>query len=308
MSLSKPLASVPSTRAPACLAPLASLPPTALSLPRGSWDTHAHVIGGDSQYPLVNERTYTPPTASVEQFVAMLETVGFDYGVVIQISVHGVDNRSLIDALRRFPARLRGVVAIDGTESESDLLTMKDAGVCGVRVNELFAGGSGVDQLQRIAERCKALGWHLDLALHGHRLRILAPVLRKLEMRLVIDHMGWCPAERGIGQADFQAVLDLVRMDDCWIKLSGAYRMSGMAAPYADVRPFVRALTEAAPDRAIWGTDWPHVALTDAARMPQPGALVDVLNDHLGSPELLHAVLVDNPRRLFGLPGTPVHG
>ncbi|MDB6001231.1 MAG: GntR family transcriptional regulator, partial [Rhizobacter sp.] len=183
-----------------------------------------------------------------------------------------------------------------------------DAGVCGVRINELFAGGASADQLQRIAKRCRPLGWHLDLALHGHRLRELAPTLRALDIRLVIDHMGWCPAEQGVEQPDFQAVLDLVRMDDCWIKLSGAYRMSAQPAPYADVAPFVRALAQAAPTRTIWGTDWPHTALTDPARMPDPGALLDVLSAHLGDAAQLHATLVDNPLRLFGKPGTPVHG
>ncbi|MDB5998838.1 MAG: GntR family transcriptional regulator, partial [Rhizobacter sp.] len=214
------------TPAPPCLPAGPSHPPQTFSVPRGAWDTHAHVIGGDAPYPLLPQRSYTPPPVSADDYVAMLDTLDLDHGVAIQISVHGNDNRLLVDALRQHPTRLRGVVAIDGSESDEALADMRDAGVCGVRINELFAGGASADQLQRIAKRCRPLGWHLDLALHGHRLRELAPTLRALDVRLVIDHMGWCPAEQGVEQPDFQAVLDLVRMDDCWIKLSGAYRMS----------------------------------------------------------------------------------
>ena len=292
---------------PACLAASKSHPPKSLVMPRGAWDTHAHVIGGDASRPLVVGRSYTPPAVSPAAYVAMLDTVGFDFGVTVQISVHGTDNRMIVDALRAHPTRLRGVVAIDGTESETHLLELREVGVCGVRLNELFAGGSTSSQLQRIAARCHELGWHLDLALHGNRLRALAPQLNLLDIPIVIDHMGWCAADKGIDQLDFQAGLDLVRLPNFWIKLSGAYRMSTKPWPYAEVGPFVRALAHAAPERTLWGTDWPHVALTDPARMPEPGALVDALARQLDDPALLHGILVNNPRRLYGLPGTPVN-
>lgn len=278
-------------------------------MPPGAWDTHAHVIAGDEANPFVAERAYTPPPVSADDYVAMLDTVGLTYGIAIQISVHGTDNGPILQALSRHPTRLRGVGAIDGTESKAALLALREAGICGVRLNDLFAGGSGSDQLLTIAERCRELGWHVDLALHGHRLRELSPVLRELNVPLVIDHMGWCDAPRGIDQPDFQAVLELARLPNCWTKLSGAYRVSTQGAPWDDAAPFTRALAQAAPSRVIWGSDWPHVALFDPARMPEPGQLLDVLADHLGGDEtLLKAVLVDNPLRLYGRPGTPVHG
>jgi 2-pyrone-4,6-dicarboxylate lactonase len=295
--------------APACLAAGPSFAPRRFSLPRGAWDTHAHVIVGDERHPFVAQRGYTPPPVSAEDYVAMLDTVGLDFGVLIQISVHGSDNGPILDALRRYPTRLRGVVALGGHESDGTLREWRDAGVCGVRLNELFAGGAGAQALRETAARCQALGWHLDLALHGQRLRELLPVLRTLELPLVIDHMGWCATAPGVQQPDFQAVLELARLPNCWTKLSGAYRMSTEAAPYLDAAPFTRALAEAAPSRVIWGSDWPHVALTDPARLPEPGALLDALWLHLADEALLHAALVDNPLRLFGRPGTaPPHG
>ncbi len=298
-----------SPSAPLCLPAGHAQAPRRLRVPPGAWDTHAHVIAGDRAHPFVAGRAYTPPPVSADDYVDMLDTLGLTYGIVIQISVHGTDNGPIVQALQRHPTRLRGVGAIDGTESDADLLAMREAGVCGVRLNDLFSGGSGSSQLQVIAGRCRALGWHVDLALHGHRLRELAPVLRVLDVPLVIDHLGWCDAGQGVDQPDFQAVLELARLPNCWTKLSGAYRVSVQGAPYDDAAPFTRALARAAPSRVIWGSDWPHVALFDPARMPEPGQLLDVLADHLdGDVSLLKAVLVDNPMRLYGRPGTPVHG
>lgn len=287
----------------ACLPPGPTRPPQRLVVPSGAWDTHAHVIGGGAGHPFVAQRGYTPPSAGVDDFLAMLDTVGIQYGVVVQISVHGSDNRLLVESLLACPQRLRGVAVIDAATTARELAAMKEAGVTGIRINELFSGGSGAGALRELAARCADLGWHIDLALHGARLRELAPVLAGLKVPLVIDHMGWCAAQAGTAQADFQAVLSLVRDTGCWVKLSGAYRMSAMPAPYPDTVAFARALVEVAPDRMIWGSDWPHVALFESASMPQPGALLDVLHDQLQDAALERAVLVDNPARLYGLPG-----
>jgi 2-pyrone-4,6-dicarboxylate lactonase len=292
--------------APRCLPPSPALPPTRFALPRSAWDTHAHVIGGGPEMPFVANRHYTPPAQRPEDYIAMLDAVGLDYGIAIQISVHGNDNRLIVEALQRYPERLRGVVSIDGTESDGELLALREFGVCGIRVNELFAGGATADQLQRLADRCRPLGWHVDLGLPAHRLRLLSPLLRTLDVPLVIDHIGFFPAERGIDHPDFAAVLDLARIDEVWIKLSAAYRLSASGPPYNDVGPFWRALCAAAPTRTLWATDWPNVALFDEAHLPESGEQLDALHRQLDDPDQLHAVLVDNPLRLYGRPGSPV--
>src|SRR5690606_9238903 len=110
--------------------------------------------------PFVPQRHYTPPPVSADDYVAMLDAAGLRYGVLIQISVHGTDNGPIVEALRRHPTRLRGVGAITGAESDAELRALREAGVCGVRVNELFAGSSGAGALRSIAARCRELGWH----------------------------------------------------------------------------------------------------------------------------------------------------
>ncbi|HSV44625.1 MAG TPA: amidohydrolase family protein [Ramlibacter sp.] len=288
--------------APDCLAPLPPTPPAHTKVPAGAWDTHAHVIGGDAVHPFVPNRSYTPPAATVQDYVAMLDRVGLAHAVIVPISVHGTDNRLLLDALRQYPGRLRGVASIDGSEKPATLAAWRDAGICGVRVNELFEGGSTAALLERLAARCRPLGWHLDLALHAHRIRELLPMLAVLDLPLVIDHMGFCPAAQGVSHPDFQAVLQLLAQDNVWVKLSGAYRLSSGYSPYFDVGPFVQALYRTAPRRCIWAADWPHVALTDPQRMPQAGDLLDFVRSHLPSDDALADVLVHNPTRLYGVP------
>lgn len=292
--------------APFCQPPRRAGPPQDFQLPGGAWDTHAHVIDGGPGMPFVPNRGYTPPSASPDAFVSMLDAVGLSYAVAIQISVHGNDNRLIADALKRYPTRLRGVVSIAGTEAQAELEALRDLGVCGIRLNEHFAGGTGADHLQALAACCRPLGWHVDLGLAGARLRALLPELKALNIRLVIDHMGACAAGLGTGHPDFDAVLQLARLPDCWVKLSGAYRFSAAGYPYDDMGPFVRALCQAAPARTIWGADWPNVAMFDAERMPDTGGQLDALRRHIGDASQLQAVLVDNPLRLYGRPGTPV--
>lgn len=290
---------------PACLGPRATTPPRRLRPPAGAWDTHAHVIGGGTDFPFVATRSYTPPAATPALHAAMLDTTGMAFGVLVQVSVHGSDNSLLVKALRERPGRLRGVAVIDAAMTDAELLALRDAGVTGIRVNELFSGGGGAGDLAGLGARCAALGWHIQLALHGARIRELKPVIERLKVPVVIDHMGWCAASAGVQQPDFQAVLSLVRDAGCWVKLSGAYRMSQQAAPYADAAPFAQALAAAAPQRLLWGSDWPHVALTDPQAMPQPGELLDVLHDQLdGDEALLQAVLASNPPRLYGMPAS----
>ena len=292
------VAHAPSLAPAPCLAPPPAEPPRLLQVPRGAWDVHAHVIGDTAA--MVPQRAYTPPAASVAQYLAMLDRVGIDFGVLVQISVHGFDNSLLLDALRRHPDRLRGVAVIRPDAPDRELRELKEAGVVGIRVNEHFAGGSSADQLEVLSRRCIELGWHVNLALHADRLRELAPRLTRLGVRMVVDHIGYGQASKGVQHPDFQALLSLLRDSDTWVKLTCAYRISDLEPPYADTQPLVRALLAAAPERLVWGSDWPHVALREPARMPQVGSLLDTLHTQLKDPVTEQAVLVGNPWRLYG--------
>jgi predicted TIM-barrel fold metal-dependent hydrolase len=264
-------------------------------MPAGAVDTHAHIVGER----FVPERSYTPIPAPPGDYLAMLDATGMSYGVLVQVSVHGTDNTMLVETLRAHPERLRGVAVAPHNLSDRALGELNDAGVVGLRLNTVSGGGIGLDHLADYEALCAELGWHLQFLTHADRLGPVASRLSKLRVPFVIDHMGNFDAEAGTGSLDWQLVLKLIA-DGGWVKLSGAYRLS-TAPGYADTVPFARSLIDVAPQRCLWGSDWPQVGFWGT--MPNVGDLLDVLNESAPDPATREAILVANPARLYGFPG-----
>ena len=288
-----------SARAPLCPAPAAAQTgPSSFRMPAGAVDTHAHVIGAPPQYPWMPERSYTPPCATPDAYLSMLDGVGSRYGVLIQVSVHGQDNTLMLQTLRKHPERLRGVAVPQLGLGDAEYRAMKDAGTVGVRINVLFGGGGiGFSQLAEYDALARDWGWHIQFLLDARYLPELAPQLRKLRSTAVIDHMGHFPASCGVASAGFQDLLGLVR-DGAWVKLSGAYRLSAEEPPYRDTIDYAQALVEAAPRRCVWGSDWPHVALWNT--MPSVGQLLDTLALWVPDAHRREAILTTNAHTLYG--------
>ncbi len=274
--------------------------PARYTLPPGAVDAHAHVIGAPPGHPFNPARSYTPPAARLDAYLHMLDAVGMDYGVLVQVSVHGTDNRLLVQALRACPARLRGIAVVPLGLPDRAYAALRDAGVVGLRLNVLFGGGIGLARLEEYGALCRELGWHLQFLLDARSLPELAPRLARLPVPYVIDHMGHIPVSAGLHGPGFQALLSLMQGGACWVKLSGAYRTSEAGLPWQDTTPFARALLAAGPERCVWGSDWPHVATYGP--MPNVGELLDLLADWAPDPAQRQAVLVDNPSRLYGFP------
>ncbi|SEK61513.1 Predicted metal-dependent hydrolase, TIM-barrel fold [Bosea lupini] len=289
----------PSTdRAPACPGPDPHPHrPTRFVVPQGAVDTHAHVIAAPPAHPLVSGRSYTPPPATPESYLAMLDATGMSHGVLVQVSVHGTDNSLMVETLTANRDRLRGIAVIPLGLPDRELAALKAAGVVGLRLNVLYGGGVGFDQLDQYAALAREMGWHLQFLVDAKDLPDLSPRLGKLPVPFVVDHWGHFPTSRGIADPGFQALVSLVR-DGAWVKLSGAYRNSVGGPPYADTVPFARLLHEAAPERCVWGSDWPHVAHWQ--HMMNVGDLLDLLADWVPDPVARARVLTDNAHRLYG--------
>jgi 2-pyrone-4,6-dicarboxylate lactonase len=270
-------------------------PPARFMVPAGAVDTHAHVIGDT----FIAERSYTPPPASGEAYLDMLAATGMTYGVLVQVSVHGTDNALLLDMLRAYPDRLRGVGVVAPGTPEKELGKLAEAGVTGLRLNTLSGGGVGFDSIDWYEGICTELGWHLQLLASASRLKGVAPRLEKLRVPYVIDHMGDFDVAAGTEAPGWQSMLRLMR-EGAWTKLSGAFRLSNEKS-YADTIPFARSLIEAAPDRCVYGSDWPHVGFF--GDMPNVGDLLEVLADWAPDPAVRDAILTTNAHRLYGFPG-----
>lgn len=273
--------------------------PTRFRIPAGAVDTHAHVIGQPPEHPFVETRSYTPPPATESAYLAMLDATGMTYGVLVQVSVHGTHNELMLETLRAHPDRLRGIAVISLGTPERELQRLKDAGVVGLRLNVLYGGGVGFESVEVFGDLCRDMGWHLQFLIDARELPPLATRLSRLPVPFVVDHMGHFPTSAGLDCEGFRTLVSLVR-DGGWVKLQGAFRCSVEGPPYHDTIPFARALSDAAPERCVWGSDWPHVS--NWGPTPKIGELLDLVADWVPDEERRQLLFVDNPHKLYGFP------
>ena len=274
-------------------------PPRAFTPPPAACDAHCHVFGPADRFPFSPTRSYTPPDAGIDDFERLQKRLGLSRAVLVQASCHGTDNAALLDALRRGNGRYAGVAMIDDATTDAELAELHEAGVRGTRVNFVahLGGAPDLDRVERTVARVAARRWHVVLHFDAADLPAYATFLDRLACPYVLDHMARIDASAGLDQGPFQALLRLLADDRCWVKVSGAERLTdGGAPPYHDVVPYARALIANAPDRVLWGTDWPH---PNVRHMPDDGDLLDLLADFAPDEATRHRILVDNPHRLY---------
>lgn len=292
---------VPTGRAPAVPGPNPDPRTPSFRMPAGTVDTHMHVYGPIAAYPYAEERSYTPPEAPLEYYRKLQATLGIARAVIVNATIYARNNRIVTDAIARGDGAYRGIATIDDSFSERALEELGEAGIKGCRFAFLDRLRSAPDMaaFDRVVDRIKALGWVLDLYLEADRLDTFAPRLRKLPVPYILDHMGAIKVAAGLAAPGFRALVDLLASDEkCWVKITGPERATAAGAPFRDVVPFARTLVETAPDRVLWGTDWPHPNVTS---MPDDGDLVDLIALYAPEPALQRKLLVDNPQRLFEL-------
>jgi predicted TIM-barrel fold metal-dependent hydrolase len=278
---------------------------SASRLPRGACDCHCHVFGPAARFPYAEPRSYTPEDAPLESYLALLDRLGFDRGVIVQPSAYGRDNRASLDALTREPKRLRGV-AVGGAElNAAKLKEWHAAGVRGLRANEFrrdgkpfYQNGVRLSEIEPLFSAMADLGWHLQLWLDTRDLPEMLPALARVPVPIVIDHMGRMEHHHGVNHPGFQALLRGVSEGKFWAKLSGTYRLGATAPDYREAKPFHDALVAANPGNLVWGTDWPHPRPDGPA--PDAARLLQVLLDWTPDMQMRQAILADNPARLYG--------
>jgi len=274
--------------------------------PHLACDSHFHVFGAAGRYPYAGDLRYAPPLAPLDDYLALAGHLGIERMVFVQPSAYGRDNTCMLDAMREVGiAKCRGVVDIDENVPDSELDRLNTMGVRGVRINtspvkapERGYAESLLPRIERLDARCAEIGWHLDFLGPGWLTLALMDCLHELKIDYSLAHMGMCLAEEGVEQPCFRALLDLLRHGNgrCWVKFTGIYRMS-KAPGFTDVAPMARELIDAAPDRIIWGSDYPHLSFADKVSSV---ALFNLLGQWAPDDRARRAILVDNPQRLFG--------
>ena len=273
--------------------------PTAFTPPPGATDAHCHVFGPAHRFPFAPEAAYTPPDAGVDDYEVLQERLGLSRAVFVQASCHGTDNAAMVDALVRGNGRYAGVAMIDESFSDADIGALHEAGVRGTRFNFVahLGGAPDLEVFWRLVDRVQPFGWHIVLHFDAKDLPFHAELLDRMPCPYVIDHMARVDATAGLRQEPFEALLDLMRDERAWVKVSGAERLTaGGTLPYDDVVPYAQALIAAAPERILWGTDWPH---PNVRHMPDDGDLVDVLAAFAPDQSTRNRILVSNPETLY---------
>jgi predicted TIM-barrel fold metal-dependent hydrolase len=280
-------------------------------VPAGATDCHMHIFGDPAAYPPAAWRAYDPTPATLQVYDAEAARMGFSRVVFVQPSAYGTDNACMKDALRTRGASSRGVAVIDAATKDAELRELKKLGVRGVRLNLVSNGipdvGAATEQLREAAARVGKLGWHVQIYATPVLLAGIAPVIAELGVDVVIDHMGAGDGRLAEHRAGFDDVLALLKAGKAWVKVSGANRVSRAGGGFEDAVPVIRALVEANPARAVWGTDWPHIGphRADAPeRVVYMGhdnrALLRLLGAAVADAGVLRQVLVDNPAKLYG--------
>jgi 2-pyrone-4,6-dicarboxylate lactonase len=269
-----------------------------MRLPDGAWDCHAHVIEDPARYPLARARTYDPPLARLDDYLALLDQVGSARGYLVQPSVYGFDNRCLLDALERADGRLLGIAVPDPETSHAELETLHRRGVRGVRCNLLYPGGLDVARVLRWQPALRALGWHVELHLAIDDVGDLRALVEPFDVPVVVDHMGRpAPGHTDPSTPRLRTLLELVREGVCLVKLSAPYRLSREPPPWPAVAPLARALVAANPDACLWGSDWPH---TDTHEPVEIADLLSALESWCPGGDVLRRVTCAAYRPLNG--------
>jgi 2-pyrone-4,6-dicarboxylate lactonase len=275
--------------------------PRAFAVPADACDAHCHIFGPAAQFPYAPGRSYTPPDAGLADFQRLQERLGLTRAVFVQASCHGTDNRAMVDALRRGDGRYAGIAMMDEAIGDEELHELHAVGVRGIRFNFVahLGGAPDLGRFWRLVGRVAPLGWHVVLHFDAKDIPAYTRLLDNLPCPYVIDHMGRVDASLGLDQEPFEALLALQHDERCWVKVSGAERITvDGPPPYDDVVPFARALVDGAPDRVLWGTDWPH---PNVRHMPDDGDLVDLVAVIAPDEQTRHQLLVTNPARLYDL-------
>ncbi len=268
--------------------------------PSQGCDCHFHLFGPHQNFPLQPTRDYTPPEALWADYAALQKRLGLSRCVLVHPSVYGTDNRLLLATLQKNQGSMRGVAVLDSTVTQAQLQSMHALGVRGIRFNLIHSGGPAQAQLQSMAERIAVMGWHTQVFVSASRLFALKELLQNLPTPLVIDHLGLPDPAHGVEQAGFQWLLSQLQRGHCWVKLSGSYRLQGALAPhYLVAQPFAQALLRNAPERLVWGSDWPHPGMR-TSQMPDDVTLFDLLDAWGCTTTQRQRILVDNPAHLYG--------
>jgi len=268
-----------------------------LKAPANAVDCHHHIY--DSRFPADPKAVLRPPDALVEDYRRLQQRIGTTRSVIVQPSTYGTDNRCTLAALAALGSSSRAIAVVTPEVADAELKRLNGLGVKGLRFNLAQAGATTPDMIEPLARRITALGWHVQVNAPPENLVEILPILERLPCPVVFDHLAHIPVDQGPSHPLFARVVKMLDARKAWVKVSAAYIDSKTGGPtYADTSAIARAYVKAAPDRLVWGSDWPHPTAQD--NKPDDAVLFDLLLDWAPDERVRHRILVENPAALYG--------
>ncbi|PZG41647.1 amidohydrolase [Spongiactinospora gelatinilytica] len=276
--------------------------PPGLRLPPLSCDAHCHIFGPGDRFPYAEDRAYDPPDVSEADLRARHDLLGLERALIVQSAAHGTDHAALLDALRTGRGRYRGVALLTPDTLPYQVAELHEAGVRGVRLQFLphLGAAPAPEAIRAVADLVRPYGWHVAFHVAGDAVIELADTIRGIGLPAVIDHMARVDLHAGLDGPQVTALRHLLGSGGVWVKLSAPERISRTDPPYEDAIGLARLLAADAPERVLWGTDFPH---PNVPRMPDDGLLVDLIERIAPEEKARRLMLVDNPAALLDFPG-----
>jgi predicted TIM-barrel fold metal-dependent hydrolase len=273
--------------------------PAKTKAPPNATDCHHHIYS--SHFKVDPKSTLRPGDAPVSDYKLLQKRIGTTRNVIVQPSTYGVFNDGLIEALNECGPTARGIAVIDTSVTDDELKRLDAARVRGIRFNLATPGGAtSMEMLEPVAKRIAPMGWHVQFNMSADMMVAAKDVLGRLPCQIIFDHLAHIPQPAGATDPSFGVVADLLQKGKAWVKLSGAYQNTLVGPPtYADTIPLAQAYVKAAPERLVWGSDWPHPSEQGKA-LPDDAILFDLLAQWVPDEAVRHRILVDNPAKLYG--------
>lgn len=274
--------------------------PPELKAPANACDCHMHIYD-PARFPMPPSKRVAPTNATVADYRLLQKRIGTTRVVVVQPRNYATENAVTLDALAQLAPNARGVAVVHPTVTDAELKRFNEAGVRGIRFSLGDPATAVVtpDMVEPLAKRVANLGWHVQFNVDGEQIVEFEAMLRRLPTQLVFDHLGHPPLPAGIDHRSHAIVRDLIDKGRAWVKLSGAYSNSKIGPPsYPEATKIAQAFVKAAPERLVWGSDWPHPGVRDTK--PDDAVLFDLLSEWAPEEATRDRILVRNPEALYG--------
>ena len=277
--------------------------PAKMKAPAGACDCHHHIYDG-ARFPTAQPSGKLIPNARIEEYRMLQRRLGTSRSIIVTPSAYGTDNRVTLDAIARLNGNSRGVAVVHPDITDAELKKLADGGIRGIRFSITSTGSSGaavvtsMDMIEPLAKRVNTLGWHVQINMEADAIVAAADLWNRLPCPIVFDHMGHVPQPAGLAHPVFAVIRRLVDKGRTWVKLSVTYDNTKDGPPgYADITKVAEAYIKAAPERMVWGSNWPH---PNETTKPDDAMLFDLMSRWAPDEATRHRILVSNPAALYG--------